>query len=364
VEVLASGVLFKRGKHPFYYFKGERKMNMWIKGAVSLIIALTLAASSQAAEWNFYGSARVKTFYGNVDNGSGDDATNFDMGLQGNARLGAKVKVSDELKGRFEYGAKNGAANLRQLYGEWNFGAGSLLVGQTYTPIYTVYSKSVYLEDGALEKYGATSASRKPMIRLSFGGLQIAAVEPEVDALGGGETEVMIPNLEASYTVSFDAATLKAVVGYNTYDVDSINVNSYVVGLGAKTTFGPAYLAGSFFLGQNLGTYGFKTATNADPVVSGAGLVDNDSFGCTIIAGYKLNDMLSFEAGYGYTESELDQSASKKDDASQYYLQAKITMAPGVYVYPEIGKLDHGQDNTGVEQGDTTYFGAKWQINF
>ncbi|MBT4027163.1 hypothetical protein [Desulfobacula sp.] len=339
-------------------------MNMWIKVAVTMIAALNLATSSQAAEWNFYGSARIKTFYENVDDGSGTDATNFDMGLQGNARVGAKVKVSDELKGRFEYGAKNGAANLRQLYGEWNFGAGSFLVGQTYTPIYTVYSKSVYLEDGALEKYGATSASRKPMLRLEFGGFQIAAVEPTADALGGTTTEMTIPNLEASYTAALDFATLKAVAGYNTYDVDSISVNSYVVGLGAKTKFGRAYLAGSFFLGQNLGTYGFKTATDANPVIFGASLVDNESFGCTLIAGYKLNEMVSFEAGYGYTESELDQAASRKDDASQYYLQAKITLAQGVYVYPEIGKLDQGQDNTGAEQGDTTYFGAKWQINF
>ncbi len=151
-----------------------------------------------------------------MDNGSGSDATNLDMGLHGNARIGAKVKVSDELKGRF--------------------------------------------------KYGATSASRKSMLRLEFGGVQIAAIEPEVDALGGSATEVKIPKLKASYTAAFDVRTLKAVEGYNTYDIDSISVNSYVVGLGAKTTFGPAYLAGSFFLGQNLGTYGFKTATDADPV--------------------------------------------------------------------------------------------------
>jgi len=339
-------------------------MNIWIKGAVTMIAALTLAASSQAAEWNFYGSARVKTFYETVDNTKGTDATNLDMGLQGNARIGAKVKVTDELKGLFEYGAKDGTANIRQLYGEWNFGAGSLLVGQTYTPIYTVYSNSVYSEDGALEKFGATSASRLSMLCLTFGGFQIAAIEPGKKALGGGTMEVKIPKLEASYTANFDAASVKAVVGYNTYDVDSIDVNSYVAGLGAKMTFGPAYLAGSFFFGRNLGTYGFKIVTDADPKISGTSMVDNDSFGCTVVAGYKLNDMLSFEAGYGYTESELDQSAFSKDDASQYYLQAKITLAPGVYVYPEIGKQDQGQDKTGAEQGDTTYAGVKWQINF
>jgi len=60
---------------------------MWIKVAVTMIAALTLATSSQAAEWNFYGSARVKTFHEDVDDGSGNDATNFDMGLHGNAPM-------------------------------------------------------------------------------------------------------------------------------------------------------------------------------------------------------------------------------------------------------------------------------------
>lgn len=50
--------------------------------------------------------------------------------LHGNSRIGARVKVSDSVNGRFEYGALNGV-NLRILWGEWNFGAGSLGVVST-----------------------------------------------------------------------------------------------------------------------------------------------------------------------------------------------------------------------------------------
>ena len=86
--------------------------------------------------------------------------------------------------------------------------------------------------------------------------------------------------------------------------------------------------------------------------------------GFTFCAGYKVNDMFSFEAGYGYSEGELDQAGAVEDDAQAYYVQAKITLAPGVYIVPEIGVIDELNDSTGAEQSDTLYYGAKWQINF
>ncbi|MCG8637370.1 MAG: porin [Desulfobacterales bacterium] len=338
-------------------------MKKWIKLGISLVAVLTMAVSVQAAEWNFYGSARVETFWEDKDIA---DTTSLDMALQENARIGAKVTVSDDLKARFEYGTKGGSANIRQLWGEWNFGAGKFLVGQTYTPIYTVYSNSAYDDGGALEGYGATSASRKAMLRLSFGGLQIAAVEPGTDALTGTATEVTMPKMELAYTAKFDAVDVKLAGGYQSYEIDSAyDINSYVLSIGAKAKFGAAYLAGSFFTGQNLEPYGFKFASDVDPALTGtSGVDDSEEFGYHLVAGYKLNDMLTLEAGYGYLEAELDQSGSREDDASQYYLQGKITLAPGVYVVPEIGVVDEGKDSSGTEEEETTYFGAKWQINF
>ncbi len=296
----------------------------------------------------------------------GSSSSKCTQDLQCNSRIGAKVSVNDELTGRFEYGTSGGNASLRLLYGEWNFGSGTFLVGQNYTPIYTRLSNSVYETDRGLEKYGATSALRHPMLRLKFGGFSIAAIEPGTDALTGTNTEASIPKLEMAYTISLKNINLKAVGGYNSYEIDNTyDVDSYIVGLGGKGTFGPAYLAASFYVGQNLGPYNFRISTDNDPVLSGTNEVtDNESFGYIIVAGYKMNDMFSFEAGYGYTESELDQTGSQEDDGSQYYLQAKITLAPGVIIVPEIGFVDNGQDKTGAQQTEITYFGAKWQINF
>ncbi|MCG8568153.1 MAG: porin [Desulfobacterales bacterium] len=336
-----------------------------MKVAALLVTTLGLAASAQAAEWNFYGSARVETFISDTDE-NGSSTTEYSQMLQENARIGAKVRVSDSLRARFEYGTKGSNANIRQIWGEWTFGSGSLLVGQTYTPIYNSYSSSVYDNGRGLEGYGVISASRKPMVRLKFGGFQVAAVSPASKVLTGTTaSENNIPKLEMGYTMKFNSGSVKLVGGYNTYELDNkYDVDSYVVGIGGKVKFGAAFLAGSIYTGQNLGPYGFKNSPNDDPTISANNVVDNESMGFTLIAGYKFNDMVKVQAGYGYTESELDQANSKEDDASQYYLQAKLTLAPGVYIVPEIGFVDEGKDANGNQEEEVTYYGAKWQINF
>jgi hypothetical protein len=45
-----------------------------------------------------------------------------------------------------------------------------------------------------------------------------------------------------------------------------------------------------------------------------------------------------------------------------YYVQSTITLAPGVFITPEIGMFDGKEDGAG--NFETMYYGAKWQINF
>ncbi len=339
-----------------------KQFTLW---AAALAMVLTSAMTAAASEWNFYGNARIGTFFEDTENPGGTDTTTYNQYLHGNSRIGAKVNVSDELRGRFEYGT---GVNVRQLWGEWNFGAGSLLVGQGYTPLYMGYSTQVWNGDNGLENYGACSVSRRPMIQLTFGSLEIAAVQPASDDLGtGGTEEINIPKLEISYSNNINKFSYEIAGGYNSYELStgglSYDVDSWVIGLGAEVKFGPAYLAGNVYSGENLGAYGVKTASDADPVVSGTTLLDNSGFGFILVGGYKFNDMVTVEAGYGYEESELD-NTGQEDDSTSYYIQAKLTLAPGVYITPEIGIADHGKDRNGVEEEETTYYGCKWQISF
>jgi hypothetical protein len=345
-----------------------------VLAGIAVMVAV-FTASASAADWNFYGSARVQTFYTDTDNKNGvEDTTNYDQSLQSNSRIGANVKVSDELIGRFEYGASGGNANIRHLYGEWDFGSGKLLVGQTDSPLNMSLSNQVYGSDTNLDPYGHVDAKRQPMIRLSFGGFQIAAIEPDTDTWDGdvanSTTEVIVPKLEVSYRLDLDSSYLQLQGGYQTYELTDTatniakDVGSYILAVGGQIKFDSFYLGADLWLGQNTGPYNYSCAVDDNPAFNGTTLVDNDSLGYALVGGMKLNDIFSFELGYGYTQAELDQAGSSKDDLDAYYVQSTVTFAPGVFFVPEVGVIDNKNDKNGNEQSEILYYGIKWQINF
>ncbi len=409
-------------------------MNPSIKGKKMkklLVIAAALVfmtGSAYAADWNFYGSARISTFYSKIDanpfQAGSPDTKEYEQDLNGNARIGAKIKVSDELTARFEYGAKSGDVNLRILWGEWNFGAGSLGVGKNYTPLLMPYSNQVYniyaREDGDtnMSLFGMLYGKREAMIRLKFGNFQIAAVQPRTLvsnyytfdpssgipvapgpiylAAGQPDTEVKMPNFQAKYKIDFDMGHINLAGGYQDFDVinggESYDVTSYVFAAGGRLNFGKAYFKGNVWGGQNVGNLadiivsgsivssaegitgdldgaGLGFAQWSDGTINTAtggaagfakGIIDNDALAALIVAGYEIRKGLYIEAGYGYTSTELDIDGSEKDDCETMYLQSTIFLAPGVFLTPEIGYSDMKQDG----QPEITYFGIKWQINF
>jgi hypothetical protein len=82
--------------------------------------------------------------------------------------------------------------------------------------------------------------------------------------------------------------------------------------------------------------------------------------GFIVAAGFKANDMFAFEAGYGYAEVETLGGTGDDNEVQSYYVQSSITLAPGVFITPEIGMFDGKEDGS----EETMYYGAKWQINF
>jgi len=352
-----------------------------------LVAALALVAGSAmtaaAADWNFYGSARVATFIVDVEEQvtGGTDTNNYSQSLRGNSRIGANVKVSDELTGRFEYGT---GVNTRILWGEWNFGAGSLGIGQHYTPLNYFYSNQVYASDNGLLAQGGVYSGRESMIRLKFGGFEIAALAPRTaiaastgSSLLGYGTETSIPGIEANYNLKMDSISFNLGAGYQTYEIlgtptGDHDVDSWVVALGARAGFGAAYVGGNVFMGDNVGHI-LEISVDGDNVwgvndgdgladFNGTNVVDNEAMGFIIVAGFKANDMFSFEAGYGYAEVEQMGGLMDDNEVQSYYVQSQITLAPGVFITPEIGMFDGKEDGAG--NFETLYYGAKWQINF
>ena len=350
-------------------------------GAVALVVAFT--APSFAAEWSFYGSARIQTWwesddFGDFVNAAGeDDDLDLNHSLQGNSRIGANVKVSDNLVGVFEYGS---TPNLRKLYGEYDFGGFKLLVGQTYTPLNWFYSNQVFAVDTNLLPYGGVYNGRRAMIEGTFGGLNIALVQPVTDPLPSiitvppipvfenAETDVTIPQLQAKYTFKVAGLKIEVAGGYQTYDAvdengDDEDINSYIIAIGGTYRTGPFFVGANYWMGQNVGNMGMWNEGFDEAIWDGDEVLDTDGYGFILVASFTLSDMLTFEGGYGYSNFDTD-DADEEDDTSSYYVNATVNLAKGVFIVPEIGIVDRGDDALGNDEGDTTYYGLKWQINF
>jgi len=354
-------------------------------------LAFVFVGSAMAADWNFYGSARVTTFFYSSDKDVPSNPMNptFDdldltHDLQGNSRIGATVKAGN-MGGGFEYGT---GVNVRKLYGTWNFGSGELLVGQTYTPITMLLSNQVGGGDNGLLNIGEFYGGRQPMLQLKFaagmGDFKLALVNPEVitGRVTSVDTDVTLPKIEASYRFKGDQWFAQIYGGYQTYDeVDATDngqsISSFVVGLGGAYSFNMVTLKANIYTAQNGVNYGATTATAGAPADAayllpnwnGSSFDDATAFGGLVMAMFQFNDMLGLELGLGYKADEVDSAGIKTEQTiMSYYASLPITLADGVFIVPEVGNYDFGDRKvTGaadLKQGSTLYYGAKFQINF
>nr|WP_320189915.1 hypothetical protein [uncultured Desulfobacter sp.] len=347
---------------------------------VAALVFALVAGSSYAAEWNFYGEAMIYTVWFETDEIDGDDGdTQFAEGLYEAAAIGAEVKVSEELTAGFEYGTAGGVADIVLLYGEWDFGSGVLTVGKTLSPINVAYSNQLVAgeeEDLGLGGFGDFDQSEITQLKLTFGNFSIALIDPEKDAWVGVdvlnsdgdtyETQAIIPMIALCYKAEFDMGEAQISGGYNTFEIDdNEDIDAYAIGLGSQLNFGAWGVFATFVWGQNIGNLATGTATGYEglAIYDNNEVYDCESIGGTIGVNFNVNDMLTLEAGYGYIHDEIDDNAwtgDESDIAQSYYLQAAITLAPGVTVTPEVGMIDERE----AGQDETLYFGAAWAIAF
>jgi hypothetical protein len=368
-----------------------------MKKLITILAAIAMvgafAATTMAAEWSFYGSSRLSTIY--YDKSKEVAGTNYDdqdmtWTTQTNARIGAKVKASDAVSGQFEYQSGAGAVGLRLMYGEYHFGGGSLLVGQDYTPVDQILSGSIGAlayqitgtapvadGEGDALTIGSFYESRKSQVKLKFGDFQLAFIQMNTTTAGVyTDADTTIPKIEVNYTFKTDMFSITPYAGYNAVDMtnpandNSISVDSFVIGAAGAVNFGPMSVKANLFWAQNPENYGRLNAALYDgAVINGTDTEDASCWGGQVILGFKANDMLAFEGGYSYDHNEVDTSpgVTAENDPSHWYVQATITLAPGVYIIPEVGMFDYGDNDTGTGstgRGDATYYGAMWKINF
>jgi hypothetical protein len=396
-----------------------------MKKLTILLAAIALVCFSvpaMAVDWNFYGSARVATYYVSDDLGDATTAAgnneqqDLQWDFQGNSRVGANVKA-EHLKGQFEFGvssdsAGGGNVSARRLYGVWNFGPGTLKVGKDYTPVSQFISGQVYDGDLGLLGIGTQYGNREAQVAFGFGGFEIALIQPVsgyIEGLGAssetafigtsttnggtdyrvnettetaanGDVQEMLPKIEAKWGMSFDAFNFNLMGGFNYYSIkdvvsqkdgkkNDIEVTSYTIGGDAGFNFGPGYVKGSVAYGQNWDDAAWALGGNhnqGSPAVwdGDDGTKDTTSWMAALVAGLKVSDALSFEAGFGYRVDDPDVNGADKSKPWGLYAQSVIVLAPGVYVIPEVGYFDGDKTFEGDDATTTFYLGGKWQIDF
>ena len=389
-----------------------------MKKLIAVCAVLLFVAPAFAADWAFYGSERVATWFNSQDfkdypvNGQDNDS-GTQWYLQGNSRLGAKVKA-DKVSGQIELAttasstdsAGDGTVNTRRAYGTWKFSDNAYLkVGKDYSPVTDFISNQWYDGDGDLLGEGNFYGRRPQGIWLGIGNFEIAFLTPQQGNTGGigstttgiltpvvnrntlaqssvtGDPDVYLPKIEASYNLVLGAGYIKPFAGFQYYQVknyngsvvrDDIDLYSGVLGVSTSWNIGAFSIGGqvSYGINEGLSNYasGYNNFNQSLPVLKRGGddVADVYTLQAMIVPALKFTDTLRFEAGFGYRMDNYDGAPgfSGKDDSYVGYLQAMVTLAPGVFLCPEVGYIAYGDSVSGDDQGYKWYAGAKWQVDF
>jgi len=386
-----------------------------MKKLTIIIAALALvcfAVPAMAVDWNFYGNARMATYYTSQDLNN-SETTDLQWDLQTNSRFGANIKA-ENISARVEMGISESNVSSRRVYGVWNFGSGTMKVGKDYTPVSQFISGQVFDGDLGLLGIGTQYGSRSGQIAFGFGGFNIALINPNTGLLssmtttvtgavtvvtgsGGGTTtdvsistddngdvQRILPKIEAGWGTSYDAWNFNLMGGFQYYSIsdvtptgggstNDIDVTSYTIGGDVGFNFGPGYVKAAVSYGSNIGNANWGIPSLAGTTSGQGGLAqwdgdddtnDTTTFMGALVGGLKVSDMLSFEGGFGMRSDSTDGGAERDTDPWAAYVQSVIALAPGVYVIPEVGYYDYDNNAAGNSAGSLFYLGGKWQINF
>jgi len=364
---------------------------------VAAAFVFTMALPAMAADEStvtLYGSARMETFIQDFDKdvtGTFDDKDLVWRLDSSSSRFGARFKAGD-IGANVEI-RPNSASDMRHWYGTWDFGSGTLLLGQTWTPSFIPICDECMIGGGGfLSGYGDISgALRQGQIRLTFpmkavnGSLVLAALTPTSKTpaavgipLPSADVDNTIPRLETALSFASGAISGKVVAGYGSFNVvDTTNkdysVDSYFLSANVTGAFGPFWLSLAGAFGQNMADYGYATPpgnTNLTANFLNNDINDVDQTRFAGELGFKLSDKVGLFFDYAMYSEDRDAAGGTKDedDKSAMAFGAIITVAKGFTMTPEIVITDEGKRTTagleGPDRGSQTYYGIYWQIDF
>jgi hypothetical protein len=366
------------------------KKQLLVLSAAAMVAA---AAVPAMAETTLYGSARIGAFYDTntpayaVGAAKPGSTTDLDFRNQATSRVGV-IASDGALGGKVELGLGGLAANqsgasvgsggnttvyTRLIYGTYKFDAGTLLVGQTYSP-YWQNSDQVINEDNGNNGFGSIYDGRTPQIKFTLNnGAYLDLIRPGGSAAAYASSMTLIPKLAVGWDGKVGAATLGGGVAGQYYrnDVNAPirkNVTSLLGYVHGKVPAGPVNIGFNFGVGQNLGEMGIGEGLAAMYNATDKKFEDNLTISALVTAGFKVSSTLTVNAGIGYVTTDGKLSTGKdfvnSDSKVSAYVNAPITLAKNVTVVPEVTYQDQLKKYDGSHETKDYIYGVKCQIDF
>lgn len=342
--------------------------------AVAFLFTFTTPA---AADVSFSGYVAFMTYMEDIDNPS-PTKDSSDLNWD-------KDNICSRLTVKFKEGPVGGlvevrpftANHIRHWWGTWNFGGGTLGIGQFWTPEFSSISSMAY-GCGAMDAVDCGGSVRQPMIQVQFGGLKIAAANPSTGVATGlpagyTDTETSMPKIMASYNLNLGGFGLKFYGGFNTVDArdpatdQGQSIDSNIAGVNATFGTGPVTIKGQVWTGTNAREYGAGTTGHFQATWDGTKVCDTTFMAYGIDLAFKASDTVKVTAGYIVGESELDMPGTYEDETSTMHVNATFALAKGVSITPEYAVLDRGDKTTAgtkAEEAIDTRIGVYWKIAF
>lgn len=370
---------------------------------VCIALAMVFAFTAEAmADMSAYGSIRFRTYSVDTDKdytasttsaGAAFDTRNTTWGMGLLSRIGFDFKSGD-VGGKWEFDTGNvgqvnassdsnrwGDFRVRHAYGYWNFGAGQLLIGQTW-PLTDLAAGTIYYTGSLDQAFGGLGyiTARPMQMRLTFGSFKVAFISPNTVASGvyGGAVDVTLPKIELAYNLKLENIAMDFAAGYQTYEERIVatdqteDVEAYLLAFRIKANFGAFFTNLVAGYAQNPLQYGLKYTDNLpmNPYWANGGMHDVEAMNASLALGYKISDTVTLQGGYMYLDGENDSIGTKKyeDTNKAYFVNCKVKLADNVFVIPEIIVNDRDETQNGsatkVQQGKQTTAGIFWVINF
>ncbi|WP_300920797.1 hypothetical protein [Helicobacter japonicus] len=350
---------------------------VFVSSALSALLVLPAAAlevySGDNATLSVYGA--IKGYVGMGENAQvGMGPAGFLFGVQNNSNIGFDV-VADKFKAKVEFGAiendpfgtANGAvAPLRYLWGSYDTGLGTILVGKANTPTTDIFSTGVINNDTALNGFGGLStATRRLQVQYNVAGLSLALISDYIAELASTSSQPnansssTMPRIALSYTIYNGSNPLFQIAGtykrftrksegnptITTSQASGNPIDAWHISVGTKPTFGNNFVSLFGFYGKNQDVYG-ETGTFYNNGTWGHSKgIDTDIGRNTKRAGGKaelgigLSKDATFTIGAGYQETfvENQQGIYKKYKSVGVFAQVPYKVNANFTLTPVVG---------------------------